>query len=79
MRKIVSQAILFLAFLCVAFVAIHTMWKTRASVPDESFLGSTTAERADTCRCLPGYIPYKIDSGTYTCRNLNTPQYKACY
>jgi len=26
-------------------------------------------KRADQCRCLPGYIPFKTDCGTYTCQN----------
>jgi len=28
-------------------------------------------KRADQCRCLPGYIPYKTDCGTYTCQNTS--------
>jgi len=28
-------------------------------------------KRADQCRCLPGYVPYKTDCGTYTCQNTS--------
>ena len=37
-------------------------------------------KRADQCRCLPGYIPYKTDCGTYVCQNTSdSTVIKNCY
>jgi hypothetical protein len=79
MRKTISQLVLLVAFLCVAFIAIQTIWKSTAPLPYESFTNSSGVERADKCRCLPGYIPYKADSGSYSCLNLKDSSFKTCY
>ena len=37
-------------------------------------------KRADQCRCLPGYVPYKTDCGTYTCQNTSDSKVtRNCY
>jgi len=37
----------------------------------ESGYAPSGIKRADQCRCLPGYIPYKTDCGTYACQNTS--------
>lgn len=152
MRKTVSQLILLLAFLCIAWISVNTIWKSTAAIPDgftsgfaigdtvslrgdpnpnrrgqwgpgcldvikgarapsgsigkvsntsQGYVVVTCAtgngvysegelknysmrdncnpksrnnkgaiERADKCRCLPGYVPFKTDCGGYICKNL---------
>lgn len=76
----IGIAIILFGVLIVALLGIQTMCR----VPEEPFVTSGTSKavtRADSCSCLPGYIPAKLKAtGTYVCQKLGEPQTtRACY